>query len=71
MSVKELGSQYATCLTSFDRPGILVATGLTYALTVMVGRLNILPDAILFTINKHFIQSKVNSLLMLLFAISR
>jgi hypothetical protein len=38
--LKWLG-QYATCLTSFIGPAILGATGLSYALTVMVGRFNI------------------------------
>jgi hypothetical protein len=32
----------AACLTPFSGPGILGATGLTYALTEMLGSLNIL-----------------------------
>jgi hypothetical protein len=41
MSLKRLGRQYIVCLTSFRGPGIPGATGLSYALTAMVGRLNI------------------------------
>jgi hypothetical protein len=41
MPLKRLGHQYTTCLTSSRGPGILGATGLSYALPVMVDCFNI------------------------------
>jgi hypothetical protein len=41
-----LESQYATCLTSFSGPGILGATGLSYALTVTLDGLNVFYKAL-------------------------
>jgi hypothetical protein len=49
MSLKLLARQYTTCLAYFRGPGILGATGLTYALTVMGGRFKIFCKPLLST----------------------
>jgi hypothetical protein len=42
LTMKRLGRQFTACLTSFSGPGILGATELSYALTVMADRFNTL-----------------------------